>query len=154
MAEGLEPASREEGRPLQLERRARALAVGVLLAAACCSTVALWVREEHGLARPAALAVQSRQLAAADAEIRDYASELSVGRAPAPAAREAPGRKTKLWNAAANDEVHVDRHGRLTVSGRARVPRVRMRPRVAPAAHVNPDGTSWHPPRTCSLGGW
>ena len=125
MAEGVEPAPREEGRRLQVERRARVLAVGALLAAACCSTVALWVREEHGLARPAALemraaAAQSRQLAAADAEIRGYASELGTGRAPAPAPREAAGRKTQLWNAAANDEVHVDRHGRLTVSGRAR----------------------------------
>lgn len=114
---------------MQAERRMRALAVGALLAAACCSVVALqWARETlpHGRAE---LSQASNQLAAANAEIRSYASELSVGRAPAPA-RERAGRKTQLWNAAANDEVKVDRHGRLTVS-RARAPRAR--PRSVPA---------------------
>jgi hypothetical protein len=125
--------SLREDPPMQAEssRRMRALAVGALLAAACCSTLALqWARETspNGSAE---LSQASNQLAAANAEIRSYASELSVRRAPAPA-RERAGRKTQLWNAAANDEVKVDRHGRLTVSrGRVR-PRL-VRPRSVPA---------------------
>ena len=125
--------SRREDPPMQAEssRRMRALAVGALLAAACCSTLALqWARETlpNGSAD---LSQASNQLAAANAEIRSYASELSVRRAPAPA-RERAGRKTQLWNAAANDEVKVDRDGRLTVSRGCVRPRLE-RPRSVPA---------------------
>jgi hypothetical protein len=136
----LEGESRvREDPPMQAERRMRALAVGALLAAACCSTVALqWGRETLPNGR-AELSQASNQLEAANAEIRSYASELSVGHAPTPA-RERAGRKTQLWNAAANDEVKVDRHGRLTVEQSERAaaaPGESPVPRCVPAGPIS-----------------
>lgn len=52
------------------------------------------------------LIVPLQELALAKAEIRHYASELRLGHSRRAGARW-QGRETKLWNAAANDEVHV-----------------------------------------------
>ena len=49
----------------------------------------------------------------ANAEIRGYDSELRFG-APLQELASSAARKTQLWNAAANDEVHLTQDGQLT----------------------------------------
>ena len=99
-------------------RRGRAAAVLVFLGTACCGTLALWAREggAQGSSRGELLlqADATSELARANAEISGYDSELRFGHVSAPA--RIAGRQTELWNAAANDEVHVDQNGRLLVS--------------------------------------
>lgn len=96
-------------------RGPRLAAVAVLLSAACCATVALWMGDApRGGPQNAMLEEEAatRELALANAEILGYSTQLQIGREPA--ATSGSGRQTQLWNAAENDEVHVT-NGRLTV---------------------------------------
>ena len=98
-------------------RRTRAAVVAIVLGAACVSTLALYV----GDARASRTPVPITALAARSGEVRLYEAEM--GHLGGTAARVVPvrgpesqteARKISLWNAAADDEVHVRRNGRLS----------------------------------------
>ena len=95
-------------------RRTRAAVVAIVLGAACLGTLALYVGDARAPVPITALAARSD-------EVRLYEAEM--GHLGGTAARVVPvrgpesqteARKISLWNAAADDEVHVRRNGRLS----------------------------------------
>ncbi len=92
-------------------RWSRRAVVVVLLSAACLSTLALWVKDDPHSRRLLQLNSSEKELKLANDEIRGYDSQLRIGRAPVDL--HSVARQTELWNAAANDEVHLV-NGRLT----------------------------------------
>ena len=93
----------------------RASIVAALLGTACCCTLVLYSRDAAAeYADLSASKEATAELAMATSEIHRYDTGLRLS----PSRQHvlsSPARKTVLWNAAENDEVHVDQNGHLSV---------------------------------------